>query len=132
MSNPLIKRGDLAKIVALVTFIVITLTYFYPVLEGKVMLTHDGTVFKGSSKEIINHREEYNQEPLWTSSMFSGMPAYLISTQFPGNIIKPFYKFLRSPGIPIAPILLLMIGFYLLLLSFKFDPLLAIAGSIAY
>ncbi|MCD4768681.1 MAG: hypothetical protein K8R35_00750 [Bacteroidales bacterium] len=132
MPNISVKRGDLAKIVALATFIIITLVYFSPVLEGKVMSTHDGTVFTGSSKEIVDFREEYNKEPLWTNSMFSGMPAYLISTQFPGNIIKPFYNLLRSPGIPIAPILLLMIGFYLLLISLKVNPWLAIAGAIAY
>jgi len=132
MSNIPIKKADLAKIVALATIIIVTLVYFFPVLEGKVMSTHDGTVFTGSSKEIIDYREEYDQEPLWTNSMFSGMPSYLISTQFPGNIIKPLFNLLRSPGIPIAPILLLMMGFYLLLISFKVNPWLAIAGAIAY
>ena len=31
-----------------------------------------------SSKEVGKFRAEYS-EPLWTNSMFSGMPAYLIS-----------------------------------------------------
>jgi hypothetical protein len=64
--------------------------------------------------------------------MFGGMPAYLITTLYPGNIIKQFYNILRKPGIPVAPIILLMAGFYLLLLAYRVDPWLAIAGAIAY
>ncbi|HCC71039.1 MAG TPA: hypothetical protein DEQ09_07815, partial [Bacteroidales bacterium] len=83
-------------------------------------------------KEIQDHRNEFNEEPLWTNSMFGGMPAYLISTYYPGNIFKPVYDLFRSPGIPIAPILLLMLGFYIMLLSFRVNPWLSLLGSIAY
>jgi len=106
------KNKYLPHFIALLIFIALTLVYFSPALDNKVLQTHDTTVFAGSVKEIKDHREEYNEEPLWTNSMFSGMPAYLISVQYPGNLFKPVYNILRSPGIPIAPILLLMIGFY--------------------
>ena len=116
---------------AILIFLIIALVYFSPVLEGKVLKTHDTTVFSGMSKEISDHREQYGEEPLWTNSMFAGMPAYLISTQYYGNLIKPLHYFLISPGIPVAPILLLMIGFYILLVSLRVNPWLAIVGSIA-
>ncbi len=122
----------LPHLVAVLTLIVITLVYFSPTLDNKVLQTHDTTVFAGSAKEIIDHREEYNEEPLWTNSMFSGMPAYLISTHYPGNLFKPLYNLLRAPGIPVAPILLLMLGFYIMLISFRVKPWLALLGSIAY
>ncbi len=122
----------LPHLVAVLTFLILTLIYFAPALDGQVLKTHDTTVFAGSSKEIADHREEFNEEPLWTNSMFGGMPAYLISTQYYGNLLKPLHYLLITPGIPIAPILLLMIGFYILLLSLRVNPWLAIVGSIAY
>ena len=57
-------------------------------LEGKVLHTNDATVACNSSKEIGDFRAKYGEEPLWTNSMFSGMPAYLISTIYNGNIVK--------------------------------------------
>ncbi|TFH33838.1 MAG: hypothetical protein E4G95_09130, partial [Bacteroidia bacterium] len=131
LTSPL-KSGWIKYIAAVGFFTLLVLIYFYPVLEKKVLKTNDTTVFAGVSKEIADFREEYGSEPLWTNSMFSGMPAYLISTQYPGNLVKYFYNLLRKPGIPIAPILLLMVGFYLLLLAYRVDPWLAIAGAVAY
>ena len=39
------------------------------------------------SKEIKDHRSDYDEEPLWTNSMFGGMPAYQISVKYPNNIL---------------------------------------------
>lgn len=121
-----------SKVSALLVFIIVTLVYFSPVLDNKKLKANDTTVFAGASREIVDFREEYRSEPLWTNSMFSGMPAYMISVQYPGNLIKHLYNFLKKPGIPVAPILLTMLGFYLLLLAYRVDPWLAIAGAIAY
>ncbi len=126
------KSKYIPHLTALVIIVLLTLAYFSPALDNKVLQTHDTTVFAGSSKEIQDHREEFNEEPLWTNSMFSGMPAYLISAKYPGNLFKPIYNFLRAPGIPLAPILLLMAGFYLMLISFRIKPWLALLGAIAY
>ncbi len=126
------KKKYLPYIVALVVFTALALIYFAPVLENKVLQTHDTTVFAGSAKEIQDHRKEYNEDPLWTNSMFGGMPAYLILAYYPGNLFKPLYNILKAPGIPIAPILLLMAGFYIMLLAFRIDPWTALIGALAY
>ena len=119
-------------IVAVIIFIAISVIYFYPSLEGKVLHTNDGTVAYNSAKEISDFRAKYGEEPLWTNSMFSGMPAYLISTLYKGNIVKyadSLLKFLKNQA---SAIFLALLGFYVLLLLFKVDPWLAIAGAIAY
>ena len=118
--------------IATAIFLFITVLYFYPVLEGKVMHTNDATVSLNSSQEIIDYRAKYGEEPLWTNSMFSGMPAYLISTLYKGNIIKHVHAILTFMRLPVASIFLSMLGFYILLLMFKVDWRLAIAGAIAY
>jgi hypothetical protein len=118
--------------VAIAIFLFITVLYFYPVLEGKVLHTNDATVSLNSSQEIIKYREKYGEEPLWTNSMFSGMPAYLISTLYKGNIMRPVNAFLTILKLPVASIFLSMLGFYILLLIFRVDWRIAIAGAIAY
>ena len=119
-------------LLAVIIFIAISVIYFYPSLEGKILHTNDGTVASNSAKEISDYRAKYGEEPLWTNSMFSGMPSYLISTLYKGNIVKyadTVLKFLKNQA---SAIFLALLGFYILLLFFKVDPWLAIAGAIAY
>jgi hypothetical protein len=127
-----ILKPVLPHLVAVVIFISLSLAYFYPVLEGKVLHTNDGTVAHNAAKEIIDFRAKYGEEPLWTNSMFSGMPAYLISTKFTGNLMIYADRTLKFLKLPAASIFLTMVGFYILLLFFKVDTKLAIAGAIAY
>jgi Bacterial membrane protein YfhO len=129
--NNLLKP-TIPHVVAIIIFVVISVIYFYPVLEGKVINANDSTVAANSSKEIIDFRAKYGEEPLWTNSMFGGMPAYLISTRYSSNIIRYAHVILTIFKLPIASIFLTMLGFYILLLIFKVEWRLAIAGAIVY
>ncbi|MBK7709892.1 MAG: hypothetical protein IPJ37_02155 [Bacteroidales bacterium] len=125
-------KPAIPHLVAVAIFMIVSLVYFYPVLEGKVLHSNDGSVAFNSAKEISDFRAKYGEEPLWTNAMFSGMPAYLISTLYKGNIVRfadQILKFLKHPA---SLIFLTMLGFYVLLLFFEVDPWLAIAGALAY
>lgn len=122
----------LPHLIAVVIFTVISFVYFYPVLEGKVLKANDSTVSKINSKEIQDFRNKFGREPLWTNSIFSGMPAYLISTLYPGNLIKHVDAKLRIFKMPVSVLFISMLGFYLLLLAFGVDPWISITGAIAY
>src|ERR1035437_850600 len=122
----------LPHLIAVLIFIVVSFAYFYPVLEGKVLKANDSTVSKINSKEIQDFREKTGREPLWTNSIFGGMPAYLISTKYPGNLIKYADAFLRMFKMPVSVLFISMLGFYILLLIFEVDPWLAMAGALAY
>ena len=122
----------LPHLIAVLIFTVVSFAYFYPVLEGKVLKANDSTVSKINSREIQDFREKTGREPLWTNSIFSGMPAYLISTKYPGNLIKYADTFLRMYKMPVSVLFLSMAGFYILLLAFGVSPWLAITGAIAY
>ena len=125
-------RPALPHIIAIVAFIAISFAYFYPVLEGKVLKANDSTVSTINSKEIRDYRDKFHEEPLWTNSIFSGMPAYLISVKFPGNLLKHADTVLRVFKMPVSVLFLSMAGFYLLLLMFGVSPWLSIAGAIGY
>ena len=127
-----ILRPAMPHLVAVIVFLSLTAAYFYPVLEGKTLKANDSMVAKIYSKEIADYRAEFHKEPLWTNSQFSGMPAYLISTQYPGNLFKKIDMFLRIFGMPFSVLLISMAGFYVLLLMFRVNPWLAIAGAVAY
>ena len=122
----------LPHLIAVLLFIVVSFVYFYPVLEGKVLKANDSMVSKINSKEIQDFRDKNGREPLWTNSIFSGMPAYLISTRYPGNLIKYADAFLRMFKMPVSVLFISMLGFYILLLIFEVDPWLAMAGALAY
>ena len=119
-------------LIAILIFTVLSFVYFYPVLEGKVLRANDSMVSKINSKEIRDFREKNGREPLWTNSIFSGMPAYLISTLYPGNLIKHVDTVLRQYKMPVSVLFLSMTGFYILLLIFGVNPWLAMTGAIAY
>ena len=125
-------RAVLPHLFAVTLFIVIAFAYFYPVLEGKVLKANDSTVSTINSKEIRDYREKFNKEPLWTNSIFSGMPAYLISAKFPGNLMKYADNVLRILKMPVSVLFLSMAGFYFLLLLFGVNQWLSVAGAIAY
>ncbi len=119
---------------AIVIFVFITMFFFSPIVfDGKRVNQGDVTNFNGVSKEIVDYREKTGEEALWTNSMFSGMPAYQISTLYPNNYVQYIQKFfLKIFPAPVVIILLCMVGFYFLLTTLKVDPWLAIAGAIAF
>jgi len=114
-------------------FVGISFTYFSPVLEGKRLDTPDIKNHKGMSKEVVDFRETTGEEALWTNSMFSGMPAYQISTKSNANLIQYVVKTI-SLGMPRPANLLFLylLGFYILLLSLKVDYRLSAVGAIAF
>ena len=119
-------------VLAVILFLVLAFAYFYPALEGKVLKANDSTVSTINSKEIRDYRAKFHKEPLWTNSIFSGMPAYLISTRYPGNLVKQVDNVLKVFQTPVSAIFLAMVGFYILLLMFGINSWLAMAGAIAY
>jgi hypothetical protein len=129
------KKHLLPHIIAVVTFIVVALMYCSPVLDGKVLPTHDIKQHYGMAKEIKDFKEETGEHSLWTNSMFGGMPAYQIAAAHPNNLflIKPIYLLLvKGFPKPMNMMFLYFIGFYLMALAFRVDWRLAIGGALAY
>ena len=82
-------------LIAILIFVIAAITYFNPVLKGQKIKQSDITQFKGMSKEIVDYRIEKGEEPYWTGSAFSGMPAYQLSAYYPNDFIKSIDGLLR-------------------------------------
>lgn len=134
MLNKLSFKTLLPHLVAIITFLVITLIFFHPVVfEGKVMTQNDIIQGVSSGQEVSQFRKETGEEALWTNSMFGGMPAYLINVYWGGDITRHVHNLLSLylPS-PARYSFLGMFCFYLLLLAHRVNPYLAIGGGIAY
>ena len=120
-------------LIVILLFVGISFTYFSPLLQGKLLNMADFTHYKGMSKEVTDFRKVTGDEALWTNSMFSGMPAYQISTNSKGNLIQYISRII-SLGIPRPAnfLFLYLLGFYLLLLSLKVDYRISAVGAIAF
>jgi uncharacterized membrane protein YjjP (DUF1212 family) len=132
MKNNLFKKL-IPYLVALLVFLSITVVYLSPLFEGQRLKQHDITMFKGMSKEIVDFRAKTGEEPLWTNSMFGGMPAWQISVEYKDNLFRYVDKILRL-GLPSSAgyVFLYFLGFFILLLVLRVDPWLSIVGAIAF
>jgi hypothetical protein len=122
----------LPLLIVLLSFIIVSLAYFSPVLEGKELFQSDIAQFRGMSKEVKEFREEYHEEPYWTNRAFGGMPTYQLSTYYPNDYIKKLDGLLRFLPRPADYLFLYFLGFFLLLSVLKVDWKLAAIGALGF
>ena len=113
-------------------FIIISLFYFYPVLQGKQLSQSDIVQYTGMAKEQNDFRAAENTEPYWTNSAFGGMPTYQMGANYPNDYIGALDDFLRFLPRPADYLFLYFLSFYGLLLVLKVDPLKAFIGALAF
>ena len=111
-------------VVALAIFILLTLIYASPALDGKVINANDTNGWKGMYQECKEYNDAGNYS-FWTGSMFGGMPTYQIGGgKYPGPAISlPFWQLVRLwfSG-TLAFVLCYFLGFFILLRAFKVNP----------
>lgn len=132
------KKYDFKKllphIVAVVIFVVVAAIYCKPALEGRVLEQHDIIGWKGMAQQSFEYKEKNGFFPLWTNSMFSGMPAYQIALDGKTNISVYFLHHIFTLGLP-SPInffFLACITFYFLCIVAGVNPWLGILGGLSY
>ncbi len=129
----LFLKNNLPHLLAVLSFILIGFIYCSPVLQGKVPYQSDVLQAGNGQSEIHKYQKPDGSTPLWTNSMFSGMPAFQIGGNlYKANLISHLSPILdlRLP-IPVVFIYLFLTGAYILFISLEFDPLLAFAGALA-
>lgn len=119
-------------ILSLVGFICVALIYFYPVLEGKEIYQSDIVQYIGMAKEQNDFRKTDDIEPYWTNAAFGGMPTYQLGAKYPHNYVKSLDSVLRFLPRPADYLFLYFLGFYILLLSLRIQPLKAFFGALAF
>jgi len=122
----------LPHLLMVVGFVVLSLSYFNPVLSGKQIFQSDIKHYIGMAKQQNDFREDTGTETYWTNSAFGGMPTYQLGAHYPHNYIKKLDSTLRFLPRPSDYLFLYFLGFYILLLSLKVDFKLASLGALAF
>ena len=125
-------KGFLPHILVVFGFLIISLAYFNPVLQGKEIFQSDIVQYIGMAKQQNDFRAETGEEPYWTDSAFGGMPTYQLGAYYPHNYIKKLDSALRFLPRPADYLFLYFIGFYILLLVLKLDYKIAFLGALAF
>ena len=133
MKNPSIFQRTLPHLLAIAAFLIIVFVYFSPVLDGKALEQGDILQAKGAAHEANLHREKTGAYPLWTNSMFGGMPTYLIAADYPNSWTTKAGRFFANllPE-PANYVFLYLVGFYILLVAIGVDAWVAVMGAIGY
>lgn len=122
-----------AYLIPVVIFLIISFTYFSPILQGKRLQQSDVSNYYGMSKEAVDYEKQTGEVALWTNSMFGGMPTYLIINVARNNIWKYLHAaFTLDTFKPVGMLFLYLLGFYLALLLLGFNKWLSFAGALAY
>ncbi|KRP28062.1 MAG: hypothetical protein ABS28_06725 [Cryomorphaceae bacterium BACL22 MAG-120619-bin32] len=126
-----LKKG-IPYIVAIAIFLLASVIYFYPLLQGQKIAQSDITQFQGMAKEITDFRAEKDSEPYWTGASFSGMPAYQISAYYPNDFVRVLDRTLRFLPRPADYTFLYFLSFFVLMLALKVEWRLAVLGALAF
>ena len=131
MKKVLLKALPYAAAVAV--FWIVSALYFAPQLAGDTLPMGDVQMYGGMKADISAHRAATGEDPQWTGGMFGGMPAYLITVQYPAMILRDGAQWLLGlMGEPAALMFLAMTGFWIMLLMCRVNPWLAIPFALAY
>ena len=122
----------LPHVFILIGFVVLSLAYFSPVLQGKKINQSDIMHYIGMAQQQKEFAKTTGEETYWTNSAFGGMPTYQLGAQYPHNYIKKLDLSLRFLPRPADYLFLYFIGFYILLLALKVDFKLAALGALAF
>lgn len=113
--------------------VLVSVLYFPVAFGGKTPQASDISQWQGAANKIIEYNKAHSDNALWTQSMFSGMPSYMIS--FPNR--WPFLENLSRVTDKVINwrIFLLFIGalgMFLLLRAFKLDVWTSFFGAVAF
>lgn len=117
---------------AIIGFVLVSIIYFYPVLQGKKIYQSDIAQYTGMAKEQNDFRAAEHTEPYWTNSAFGGMPTYQLGANYPHNYVKMVDSVLRFLPRPADYLLLYFLGFYILLRAMRINVLKAFFGALAF
>lgn len=124
----------LPDIIIFSVFLIASVIYFFPALQGKVVPGVDRINAYSGRMESWSYFNETGENAYWTNSMFSGMPTYMIGgyEYIDRVLLRPFYYICLLGGDNVFFLMLFyLIVFYCLLRSFNIEKWTSMAGAFA-
>jgi len=120
--------------IAVVVFLLVAMIYCKPVFEGKVLYQEDLLQWKAMAQNSFAYKQTHGHFPLWSNSMFCGMPAYQIAMDGPSTGLPALFSFLLTLHLekPVSFFFTACLCFYFLALVLRVNPYVGIIGALAY
>jgi len=129
-----IFKSALPHIIAVAIFAIVAIIYCKPALEGKVLQQSDITQWKGMAQDAFAFKERNGNFPLWSNSMFGGMPAYQTTGvggfEYSVGWIDQLLTLRLAE--PISLFFLASLCFYFLAQVLGFNTIISIIGALGY
>ncbi len=129
-------RSVVTFVISILAFAAISWIYFYPNdVNGDVLQQNDVLQGAANGQEAKLYNESHDGQPTWwTNALFGGMPTFQIAPSYGSNSIINKIGRVLTLGFPepVSWIFLLMLGFFILMLSFDMKWYLAVLGAIGY
>ncbi|WP_353717535.1 hypothetical protein [Dyadobacter sp. 676] len=120
-------------LVAVIGFMILSVAYVSPVLQGKKLSATDEIQALGAAREVLDYNKKTDEWSWWTNGMFSGMPSYLVVADYPTSIStkigQGINKILPAPA---SYFLIGMVSAYVLFLVLGAGGWLAAIGAVAF
>lgn len=133
--KPILKKTLIHCGIILSLFLVAAI-YMAPAFDGKVIQQGDTMKWKAMAKEQHDFHDKTGEYTTWTSSMFSGMPSYQVTTPPSKSIFSKIENLLNlnyiGYGGNIGIIFLYLLGFYVALIAIGLSPWLSLLGALAF
>jgi hypothetical protein len=98
--NKRLLKTLVPHLIAVVVFLIVSVVFCKPVLEGKTLQQHDIIGAQGMSQNSIEHYEKYGNYPLWNTNLFSGMPNYQVLVKgpdgYPCSLLNSYIWFTKA------------------------------------
>ncbi len=118
---------------ALAILIAVAFLYALPALQGNKLSAGDTVHWMGMSEEARAWHEKTGENPMWSNSMFGGMPTVTHYMRGKTNLIYPIQEFLTDAlPLPIPFFLIAMLCFYVLMMSWRVNRWVAVGGAIVF
>ena len=129
-------RSVIALVLSILAMAAISWIYFYPSdVNGDVLQQNDVLQGAANGQEAKLYNESHDGEVTrWTNSLFGGMPTFQIAPSYESNSMINKIGRVLTLGFPepVSWIFLLMLGFFILMLSLDMKWYLAVLGAIGY
>lgn len=121
--------------IGVLVMFVIAFAYFYPdASQGRVLEQYDMMQGAAIGQEAKAFQDETGEKSWWTNSLFGGMPTFQISPSYSSNALFNWINSLYGGFLPNPSnlLMMMMLGFYILLLAFGLKWWQSLIGAIAY
>jgi len=125
-------KAAIPHLIAIGVFLIVTLIYCHPAMQGKVLEQSDNIQWKAAAQNSFEYKEKHGHFPLWNTHLFSGMPNYQVAMEAKSYI--PNFHAIFTLGLPKPAgfFFLACLCFYLLCCVLGIRTVIGILGSLGF